>query len=92
MKVYVYFVTISYYIEDPFDESGAHKESSMCEISTPYLVDSIEKLEQIINEIKKNHTQETIEKVIIQFYNLLRIEEITESEKLKIKVKFMNEY
>lgn len=90
MKVYVYFVTISYYIEDPFDESGAHKESSMCEIATPYLIDSIEKWEQIINEMKKYYTQETIEKVIIQFYNLLKIEKIT--EKLKIKVKFMNAY
>lgn len=90
MKIYVYFVTISYYIKEPFVES-AYKERSMCEISTPELIDSIEKWKEIITEIKKKHPlYDSTKKVIIDFYSLLRIEEIPESTKSEIKVKFMN--
>lgn len=63
----------------------------MCEISTPELIDSIEKWKEIITEIKKKHPlYDSTKEVIIDFYNLLRIEEIPESTKSEIKVKFMN--
>lgn len=88
MKIYVYFVTIS--IENILFKRGEH-EKSMCEISTPELIDSIEKWEEIITEIKKKHPlYDSNKKVIIDFYNLLRIEEIPESTKSEIKVKFIN--